>query len=72
MTSSDNRHSVAAAGAEEQAAPGRLELVRRFVNTQDVEDGIEELATPAAARALAARARAAGRAGPGRAASWNG
>ena len=47
----DNRHSVAAAGVQEQAAPGRLELVRRFVNTQDVEDGIEELATPAAARA---------------------
>ena len=51
MTSSDNRHSVAAAGVQEQAAPGRLDLVRRFVNTQDVEDGIEELATPAAARA---------------------
>ena len=51
MTSSDNQHSVAAAGVQEQAAPGRLELVRRFVNTQDVEDGIEELATPAAARA---------------------
>lgn len=47
----DNRHSVAAAGVQEQAAPGRLELVRRFVNTQDVEDGIEELATPAAVRA---------------------
>ena len=51
MTSSGNQPSVAAAGVEEQAAPGRLELVRRFVNTQDVEDGIEELATPAAARA---------------------
>ena len=51
MSSSDNQHSVAAAGANEQAAPGRLDLVRRFVNTQDVEDGIEELATPAAARA---------------------
>ena len=51
MTSSDNRHSVAAAGVQEQPAPGRLDLVRRFVNTQDVEDGIEELATPAAARA---------------------
>ena len=48
MTSSDNQHSVAAAGAQEQAAPGRLDLVRRFVNTQDVEDGIEELATPTA------------------------
>ena len=51
MTTSDNQHSVAAAGAQEQAAPGRLDLVRRFVNTQDVEDGIEELATPTAARA---------------------
>lgn len=51
MTSSDNQHSVAAAGAQEQAAPGRLDLVRRFVNTQDVEDGIEELSTPAAVRA---------------------
>ena len=54
MTAHDNsqaRHSVAAQGVEEQGAPGRLELVRRFVNTRDVEDGIEELATPAAARA---------------------
>lgn len=51
MRSSDHQHSVAAAGAQEQAAPGRLDLVRRFVNTRDVEDGIEELATPAAARA---------------------
>ena len=51
MTPSDNQHSVAAAGAQEQAAPGRLEVVRRFVNTQDIEDGIEELATPAAVRA---------------------
>jgi predicted RNA-binding Zn ribbon-like protein len=50
MTSSDNRHSVAAAGVQEQAAPGRLDLLRQFVNTQDVEDAIEELATPAAAR----------------------
>jgi predicted RNA-binding Zn ribbon-like protein len=51
MTSTDNQHSVAAAGVQEQAAPGRLEVVRRFVNTQDIEDGIEELATPAAVRA---------------------
>jgi predicted RNA-binding Zn ribbon-like protein len=29
-----------------QPAPGELELVRQFVNTNDVEDGIEELATP--------------------------
>jgi predicted RNA-binding Zn ribbon-like protein len=51
VTSDENTHSVAAAGVQEQAAPGRLEVVRRFVNTQDIEDGIEELATPAAARA---------------------
>jgi predicted RNA-binding Zn ribbon-like protein len=44
-------HSAAAAGVEEQGAPGRLELVRRLVNTQDVEDGIEDLATPEAMRA---------------------
>lgn len=44
-------HSVAAAGVQEEPAPGRLELVRRFVNTRDVEDGIEELASPAALRA---------------------
>lgn len=50
MTSSDNQHSVAAAGVKEQAAPGRLEVVRRFVNTQDVEDAIDELETPAAVR----------------------
>jgi predicted RNA-binding Zn ribbon-like protein len=49
LTSTDNQHSVAAAGAEDQAAPGRLEVVRLFVNTQDIEDGIEELETPAAA-----------------------
>jgi predicted RNA-binding Zn ribbon-like protein len=29
-----------------QAAPGELELVRAFVNTLDVEDGIESLAGP--------------------------
>jgi len=36
---------------EDQAAPGRLDVLRRFVNTRDVEDGIEELGTPAAVRA---------------------
>ena len=30
------------------AAPGRLELVRSFVNTLDVEEGVDELADPAA------------------------
>jgi predicted RNA-binding Zn ribbon-like protein len=48
--SQGGRHSVAAAGVEEEGAPGRLELVRTFVNTRDVEDGIEDLATPVAAR----------------------
>ena len=72
MTSSDNQHSVAAAGVQEQAAPGRLELVRRFVNTQDVEDGIEELGDSGGGARLAARARAARRAGPGRSPRWNG
>jgi predicted RNA-binding Zn ribbon-like protein len=36
-------------------APGRLDLVRRFVNTHDDEDGIEELGTPEAARDWLAR-----------------
>jgi len=37
------------------AAPGELELVRRFVNTLDIEQGTDELATPeTAARWLAA------------------
>src|ERR687891_1805620 len=31
-----------------QEAPGELELVRAFVNTLDVEDGVEQLADPAA------------------------
>src|SRR5687768_7767592 len=30
------------------AAPGRLELVRRFVNTWDIEASTDELATPEA------------------------
>jgi predicted RNA-binding Zn ribbon-like protein len=30
-----------------ESAPGELELVRDFVNTNDIDDGIEELATPA-------------------------
>jgi predicted RNA-binding Zn ribbon-like protein len=30
-----------------QVAPGELELVQQFVNTNDVEDGIEKLASPA-------------------------
>ena len=35
-----------ATGPSPKAAPGELELVREFVNTNDVEDGIEDLATP--------------------------
>ncbi len=31
-----------------QVAPGDLELVRQFLNTRDVEDGIDKIATPAA------------------------
>lgn len=31
------------------AAPGELELLRRFVNTKDIEAGTDELATPEAA-----------------------
>ena len=31
-----------------QEAPGDLELVRAFVNTLDIEDGVDELADPAA------------------------
>lgn len=31
-----------------QEAPGELELVRAFVNTLDIEDGVDELADPAA------------------------
>jgi predicted RNA-binding Zn ribbon-like protein len=29
-----------------EAAPGELELVRAFINTNDVEEGVDELATP--------------------------
>jgi predicted RNA-binding Zn ribbon-like protein len=36
--------------ASVQAAPGELELVRQFVNTNDVDDGIEHLASPAQLR----------------------
>jgi predicted RNA-binding Zn ribbon-like protein len=31
-----------------QSAPGELELVRTFVNTLDIEDGVDQLADPAA------------------------
>jgi predicted RNA-binding Zn ribbon-like protein len=33
--------------ASRQIAPGELELVRSFVNSCDIEDGVEKLATPA-------------------------
>jgi predicted RNA-binding Zn ribbon-like protein len=39
-----------APGDPRQAAPGELELVRKFVNTRDVEEGIDELDTPEALR----------------------
>ena len=32
-------------------APGELELVRLFVNTADLESGVEELSDPAALQA---------------------
>jgi predicted RNA-binding Zn ribbon-like protein len=31
--------------ADVQTAPGELELVRRFVNTNDIDEGIDEIAT---------------------------
>src|ERR671917_17466 len=41
-----------------QPAPGDLEVIRDFVNTLDVEDGSDDVATPAALVAwLAARGR---------------
>jgi predicted RNA-binding Zn ribbon-like protein len=49
-------------------APGDLELVRSFVNTNDIDEGIEELATPAQLRDwLAANGLPAGRAPVGEA-----
>jgi predicted RNA-binding Zn ribbon-like protein len=33
-----------------QVAPGELELVRQFLNTHDVEDGIDKIAEPGAMR----------------------
>jgi hypothetical protein len=32
--------------SKEQTAPGELELVRAFVNTIDIEQGTEQLASP--------------------------
>jgi len=37
--------------ATDNSAPGDLELVRLFVNTNDVEEGSDEIATPKALRA---------------------
>ncbi len=34
--------------SKHQDAPGELEIIRAFVNTIDIEDGTEELASPAA------------------------
>ena len=39
------------------AAPGRLEAVRAFVNSVDLESGADELASPGSPRALAPRSR---------------
>lgn len=47
-TGESHQHSVAAQAAGDQGAPGRLEIVRAFVNTRDLEDGIEELSDPGA------------------------
>src|SRR5215208_6120267 len=37
--------------ATDSAAPPELDLVRRFVNTNDVEEGKDDIATPAGLRA---------------------
>jgi predicted RNA-binding Zn ribbon-like protein len=51
--------------SEEATASGALELVRRFVNTRDVEHALDELATPAGYAAwLAAHDLPAGRRRP--------
>ena len=57
MADADTRHqhSTAAQNAPDEGAPGRLELLRAFVNTRDVEDGIEELDTPKATGAWLAQ-----------------
>jgi predicted RNA-binding Zn ribbon-like protein len=50
--------------ATDSAAPGDLDLVRRFVNTNDVEEGKDEIATPRSLRAwLRANGLPAGRIG---------
>jgi predicted RNA-binding Zn ribbon-like protein len=50
-----------AEGAASWPAPGELELVRRFVNTIDLEEGIDELGSPELLRAwLADRGLATG------------
>jgi predicted RNA-binding Zn ribbon-like protein len=38
-------------GQARHAAPGELELVRRFLNTRDVEEGLDEIASPEELRA---------------------
>jgi predicted RNA-binding Zn ribbon-like protein len=38
-------------GITKHPAPGELEVVRQFLNTHDVEDGIDEIASPDALRA---------------------
>jgi predicted RNA-binding Zn ribbon-like protein len=49
---------------EERPAPDGLELIRGFVNTRDIEQGTDELATPADLRAWARRNGLAGAGAP--------
>src|SRR5438874_2613368 len=52
-------------GLARHPAPGELELVRQFLNTYDVEEGIDEVSTPAGLRTwLAAQGLGAPRVGP--------
>jgi predicted RNA-binding Zn ribbon-like protein len=43
-----------------EPAPGRLRLVQAFVNTLDIENGVEELSSPAALRDVLVRVGALG------------
>ena len=47
-------------------APGELEIVRRFVNTLDIESGTDELASPGALLGWLRESRPPGRARIGR------
>ncbi|HZO61240.1 MAG TPA: CGNR zinc finger domain-containing protein [Solirubrobacterales bacterium] len=41
--------------SDTDTAPGRLELVRQFVNTRDIDDDLDDIATPAALEAWLAQ-----------------